>query len=186
MLEVGLPLPLPEDEELADGVLLSLLDEGVELDEDELEDGVELVDDVGGLVVLDGGGVVVSVRGGLVGLVDGIVVPGGMYVPGGIGAPGGSTTGAWSEPGGGTIVTTGVPLGPTDTTAVGDVAGSDCATPLTVTVPGTALPWMTCGPDEEFAFPPLRSPAEVVDGVASSAIPPNAVASTTPLAASST
>ncbi|MTD55339.1 hypothetical protein [Amycolatopsis pithecellobii] len=107
-------------------------------------------------------------------------------MPGGIGVPGGSTIGCAFEPGAGKIVTTGVPSGPTDTTAVGDFVGSGLAGPLTVMVPGTALPSITCGPDEEFALPPLRSEATFVDGVASCAIPANAVASTTPLAASST
>lgn len=134
--------------------------------------------------VVVGGGV--SPRGGLVGFVGGNVVPGGMYVPGGMGVPGASTIGFWFEPGGGRIVTTGVPSGATVTTAVGEVDGSGCATPLTVMVPGTALPGTSSGPDEEFALPPLRSPLALVDGDASSAMPPNAVARTTPLAASST
>lgn len=106
-------------------------------------------------------------------------------MPAGIGAPGASTIGLASEPGAGRIVTTVVPSGPTLTTAVGDVDGSGCATPLTVIVPGTALPGMSCGPDAELLLPPLRSLA-LDDDDASCAMPPNAVARTTPLAASST
>lgn len=159
---------------------------------------VELVGDdgdesVGGLgVVLVGFETVALVDVGVGGgvspreVVGGNVVPGGMYVPGGIGVPGASTSGFWPEPGAGRIVTTGVPSGPTVTTAVGEVDGSGCATPLTVIVPGTALPGISCGPDEELALPALMSPPAFVDGDASSAMPPNAVARTTPLAASST
>ncbi|WP_236794112.1 hypothetical protein [Amycolatopsis sp. GM8] len=183
--ELAVPLPL---DEVSDVGADELLDGALELElggvDDEEDGGV--VDDEGGfvcVVLLVGGGS--SPRGGLVGFVGGIVVPGGMNVPGGIGAPGGSTTGCWFEPRGGTIVTTGVPSGPTLTTATGDVVGSGWV-PLTVMVPGTALPEMTCGPDGAPALPALMSAPAFVDGDASSAMPPNAVASTTPLTASST
>ncbi|GAA5159519.1 MULTISPECIES: hypothetical protein [Amycolatopsis] len=140
---------------------------------------------VGGLVdVSSRGGLVGSV--GVIGFVGGICVPGGMYVPGGIGVPGGRTTGFAPEPGAGRIVTTGLPSGPTVTTAVGDVAGSGWAEPATVSVPGTGLPGISCGPDDEFALPAFRSPPATIDGDDSSAMPPKAVASTTPLTASRT
>ncbi|GAB2989513.1 hypothetical protein LWP59_07945 [Amycolatopsis acidiphila] len=126
---------LPSEVELSGGVLLFVVVVDVELDgggeELGLDGGAESDDDV-----LGGGFVGVSLRGGVVGFVEGIGVPGGMYVPGGMGAPGASTTGFCFEPGGGRIVTTGEPSGPTVTTAVGDVDGSGCAASL----PGTALP----------------------------------------------
>lgn len=97
--------------------------------------------------------------------------------------PGGRTTAFPFVPGAGTSVTTGLPSGPTVTTAVGEVFGSGAGVP-SVVWPGTALPWITCGPEEPLLLPALMSPLALCDGVASSAIPPNAVASTTPLTAS--
>ncbi|GHF63281.1 hypothetical protein FHX82_003038 [Amycolatopsis bartoniae] len=59
--------------------------------------------------------------------------------------------------------------------------------PFTVVVPGTGLPGISCGPDAELAFPPGKSPLAVfVEDEDSWARPPNAVARTTPLTASST
>ena len=148
-----------------------------------------------GLVVVPPPGVVVPVVV-LVGSSRGVVVvvvPGGSCVPGGtktslgIGVPGGSTYGASGEPAAGTIVTTGCPFAPTETTTVGWVERGN-ATPLTVMVPspGTGLPVMTCGPDAVLVLPARRSEVPVDAGDTSSASPPNAVASTTPLTASIT
>lgn len=104
-----------------------------------------------------------------------------------MGLPGGSTIGAAEEPGAGRMVITGRPSGPTVTTARGEVVASGMAAPLTVIVPGNGLPGMSCGPEDELLLPPRMSPSAFEeDGDASSARPPKAVASTTPLTASRT
>ncbi|HVV13784.1 hypothetical protein [Amycolatopsis sp.] len=139
---------------------------------------VDLLVGGGGVVVLLVGGVVVSLRPVVV-EVPGVVI---TVLPGGIGLPGGSVTGAADEPAGGRIVTVGRPSGPTLTTAVGEVESGSAASLI---VPGTALPGMSCGP-AGLLLPPLALSAAEGEGDASSAIPPNAVARTTPLAASRT
>ncbi|KAA9147393.1 hypothetical protein FPZ12_045390 [Amycolatopsis acidicola] len=154
--------------------------------------GVELL----GFVVVEESGGVLLLPPVFVGEVGSVVVgssrdvvpvgvPGGTTVPGGIGLPGGRVTGASEEPGGGTSVMVGLPSGPMLTTAVGEL-DSGIATPLTVIVPGTALPGITCVPFAAFPLVALALSVVAEEGEASSAIPPNAVASTTPLAASRT
>ncbi|NIH84892.1 hypothetical protein [Amycolatopsis granulosa] len=185
---------LPPSLDEAGGALL----DGVSL-------GLLLVDDDGGaelllLLGVDDGGVL-ALDGGLLGLVEddppgsslrggggvpgGRVVPGGMTVPGGSGVPGGNTIGASSDPAGGSNVTTWVPSGLVLTTAVRLPAGS--ATPSTVTGvwPGAATPGTSCAPELELT-PPGPASFGAVSGAMIVASPPNAVASTTPLTASST
>ncbi|NYI86946.1 hypothetical protein HNR02_000269 [Amycolatopsis endophytica] len=185
----GLELSLRDD----DDELLVSLDVEVEVGLlDVLDDEVLLLlvggvvgvvgsDGVGDAVLVGDGG---SLRGGEVVVPGGSVVPGGMTVPGGSGVPGGSTIGASSEPSGGSSVTTCVPSGLVVTTAVREPAGS--ATPSTVTGawPGAASPGISCAPDVDWPFGTAafgESP-----GAMKVARPPNAVASTTPLTASST
>ena len=154
--------------EVVPGVLVAVLLEDGDGDEEE---------------VLFGGG---SLRGGVVVVPGGSVVPGGTTVPGGSGVPGGSTIGASLDPAGGSSVTTCWPSWLVVTTAVREPAGS--ATPSTVTGvwPGAASPGTSCAPELEFTPPGTATFGASLPGAMSEASPPKAVASTTPLTASST
>ncbi|MDQ0376762.1 hypothetical protein [Amycolatopsis thermophila] len=153
--------------------------DGVDGTVDEVSVGVLLLGGLGDVRVALG----VSSREGEV--PGGSVVPGGMTVPGGSGVPGGSTIGCSPEPSGGSSVTTCVPSGLVVTTAVRVPAG--IATPSTVTGawPGAASPGTSWAP--ELVLAPFGTATfGESPGATSEASPPNAVASTTPLTASST
>ncbi|HKS44003.1 MAG TPA: hypothetical protein VJT49_02600 [Amycolatopsis sp.] len=104
-----------------------------------------------------------------------------VTTPGGIGLPGGRVTAVWDEPGGGRRVTVRLPSVPTLTSAVGDedVDAGTVSDAGSSTVP----PGSTCW-EPGLLLPPCESaPSDDVDREASWAMPPKAVASTTPLTA---
>lgn len=140
----------------------------------------------------------VVVAGGVVfggGLVVGRVVGPGfdVVVPGGLVSSGGRGGVVFTEPGGGTSVTVGWPSGPVVTVALDDeeddeeVAaldelGSSSAT-VSDSLSGTLLEGRICWEPAVLSLPP-PTPEAVFTGPTSWAMPPKAVASTTPLIAS--